>query len=447
MTRFIKEFARAFSIGIFIFIVLGIIQYFNGHRYDSLNEIFISLVYNQVYALVFYMAIAYFFDIMLKRYKKSFLKLETIALLTFGIISITLICMFFLRMASEILIDKETYAEFIETEQPQYYYVAVFIALVISAIFYIINYYKHKQATEVKEQKIIAGTASAKFDALKNQLDPHFLFNSLNVLTSLIDENPDSATKFTTSLSKVYRYVLEQKNKDLVSVQEELNFAKLYMSLIKMRFEDSIVFSFPDRLRNPEAKVVPLSLQLLLENAVKHNMVTPTKKLYISIEEENDVLHIKNNVQLKQVVRSGSGVGLKNIQQRYYLLTDRPVTISNNKTEFKVTIPLLTKKTTSMEPQKIHISEKRYERAKERVENLKGFYIHFTIYLIMVPVFIFLNFRSTSIPWAIFPIVGWGFGVAGHAMETFNYNPFLGKNWEERKIRDIMEKDDFDKNN
>lgn len=445
MTRFLKEFARAFSIGIFIFIVMGIIQYFNGYRFESMNELLLNLAYNQVYALVFYMAIAYFFKIMLKRYKSSFLKLETIALLTFGVISITLICMLFLRMVSEILINKETYTEFIATEKPQFYYVAVFIALVISSIFYVINYYKYKQDTKVKEQKIIAGAASAKFDALKNQLDPHFLFNSLNVLTSLIEENPAAATKFTTSLSKVYRYVLEQKNKELVSIEEELKFAKLYITLIKMRFEDSIVFSIPEKLSNPEAKVVPLSLQLLLENAVKHNMVTPDRKLYITIEEEDGVLHIKNNIQLKQVVRAGSGVGLRNIKQRYYLLSDRPVSITKNENEFIVSIPLLTKKTTIMEPQKNYISEKRYERAKERVENLKGFYIHFSIYLIMVPVFIFLNFRSTGFPWAIFPIVGWGLGVAGHAMEAFNYNPILGKNWEEKKIRELMEKDDFDK--
>jgi sensor histidine kinase YesM len=444
ITRFIKEFARAFIIGIIIFIVLGIIQYMNGYRYENMDEMLLNLAYNQVYALVFYMAIAYFFKIMLKRFKNSFLKLETISLLTFGVICITLVCMFFLRMCSEILIDKESYSEFIATESPQIYYVAVFIALVVSTVFYLINYYKHKQDTRVKEQKIIAGTASAQFDALKNQLDPHFLFNSLNVLTSLIDENPDSATKFTTSLSKVYRYVLEQKNKELVSIEEELNFAKLYISLLKMRFEDSIVFSIPEIIMNPEAKVVPLSLQLLLENAVKHNMVTPSKKLYITIEEDNGVLHIKNNMQLKQVVRAGSGVGLRNIKQRYHLLSDRPVTITKDEHEFIVSIPLLTKRTTIMEPQKKYISDKKYERAKERVENLKGFYIHFTIYLIMIPAFIYLNIRSTSFPWAIFPIIGWGFGVAGHAMEAFDYNPFLGKNWEERKIKELMDKDDFD---
>ena len=97
-----------------------------------------------------------------------------------------------------------------------------------------------------------------------------------------------------------------------------------------------------------------------------------------------------------------------------------------------------------METQTSYISEKKYARAKEHVEKLKGFYIHFAIYLMMMPVFIFLNIRSTGFPWAIFPIVGWGFGLAGHAMETFNYNPLLGKDWEEKKMKELMDKDDFD---
>jgi len=103
---------------------------------------------------------------------------------------------------------------------------------------------------------------------------------------------------------------------------------------------------------------------------------------------------------------------------------------------------MLTKETTAMQIQESYISEKKYERAKKRVEELKGFYIHITIYLIMVPVFIYLNYKSTGFPWAIFPIVGWGFGVMGHAMEVFSYNPFLGKNWEERKMREFMDKDE-----
>ena len=158
-------------------------------------------------------------------------------------------------------------------------------------------FYKAFQENRVKEQKIIAGTASAKFDALKNQLDPHFLFNSLNVLTSLIEEDPSQAQKFTTSLSKVYRYVLEQKNKDLVSVDEELQFARTYVRLLKMRFEDSIVFDIIEACSNPEAKIVPLSLQLLLENAVKHNVVTSERPLHIRVFENGSQLVVSNNLQ------------------------------------------------------------------------------------------------------------------------------------------------------
>ena len=443
MNRILKELVRAFVIGVLVFIGLAIIRYFNGVTIKNTSDWIELFVYNQVYATVFYMANFFFFMYMLKRFKETFFKIKTLVRVIFGVLGVTLICVTFLRVIQEVYLGGESIKEFIAGEKAEYYYVVLTISILISSVFLIIYYYRHTQERKVKEQKIIAGTASAKFDALKNQLDPHFLFNSLNVLTSLIEENPDAATKFTTSLSKVYRYVLEQKNKDLVSIEEELKFAKLYMSLIKMRFEDSIVFTIPEKLSNPEAKVVPLSLQLVLENAVKHNIVTPTKKLHISILEENESLVVTNNLQAKQVISSSTGVGLHNIKERYYLLTDRPVKINKTEKDFSIAIPLLTQNITVMKTQETYISDLKYERAKEHVEKLKGFYIHFAIYLLMVPVFIFLNFRSTSFPWAIFPIVGWGFGVTGHAMETYNYNPLLGKNWEERKMKEFMEEDDY----
>ena len=255
------------------------------------------------------------------------------------------------------------------------------IALVVSLIFTAFFFYKNKQESKVKEQKVIAGRATAQFDALKNQLDPHFLFNSLNVLTSLIEENPRGAQKFTTSLSKVYRYVLEQKSKELVTVEEEINFANTYISLLRTRFEDSIVFNISETLINKEAKVVPLSLQLLLENAVKHNQVNPKNPLEITITEEHNYLIISNNLQPKSVLKSSVGVGLSNIKQRYHLLTTRDVVIEKNATHFKVKIPMLTKQiATSMTKQEIYIQDKRYKRAKERVNAIKGFYCFTNIF-------------------------------------------------------------------
>jgi Ca2+/Na+ antiporter len=442
MKHFIKEFGKAVFIGLCIFLVLGIIQYLSGYRFDDPREVLISFAYNQAYTIVLYLANSYFFVHLLNKYPNDLFKTEHLTKGIIGGILISLAGMFFVRLTAVTLIQGVSFSEFIATERLAYYSVGLIISLVVLVVFYVFHYYKHTQQKKLKEQKIIAGTASAKFDALKNQLDPHFLFNSLNVLTSLIEENPEAATQFTTALSKVYRYVLEQKNKQLVTVAEELKFAQLYMSLIKMRFEDSIIFTVPKQISDPEARVVPLSLQLMLENAVKHNMVTPARKLHITIHEKDGNLIVTNNIQPKQVVKESSGVGLQNIKQRYFLLTDRPVNIQKNEKEFSIAIPMLTKETMTMRTQETYISEKKYERAKKQVEELKGFYAHLTIYLIMVPVFIYLNYKGGGFPWAVFPIAGWGLGVGGHAMEVFGYNPILGKDWEERKIREYMDKEE-----
>lgn len=439
--KIFKEIGKAFFVGSVIFLVIGVIQYLNGWQINSVKELLFEFIKNQLYSVSLYMANALFFYYIMQHYKGSWFKFKNLLHAMLGSVVISLATIFLLRFLVAVIFKGIPISEFFENERLVFYYVSLVISVVVTGIFYAVYYYRYTQERKVKEQKIIAGTASAQFDALKNQLDPHFLFNSLNVLTSLIEENPQAASKFTTALSKVYRYVLEQKNKELITVEEELKFANIYMSLIKMRFEDSIIFDVPEQLSNPDAKVVPLSLQLLLENAVKHNQVTPARKLHIQIYEEDENLIIKNNLQPKKVVKESSGVGLRNIRQRYYLLTKRPVTVQQNETAFWVSIPLLTKRTEMITTQSEYISEKRYERAKKQVEELKGFYVHFSIYLIMVPVFIYLNYESTSFPWSLFPILGWGVGVAGHAMEVFNYNPVLGRDWEERKIRELMNKD------
>ena len=305
---------------------------------------------------------------------------------------------------------------------------------------------KWKQAskTEVTQQKIIAGTANAKFETLKNQIDPHFLFNSLNVLSSLIEENPDNAQRFTTSLSKIYRYVLEQKDKELVSVTEELSFAKTYMNLLKMRFENSLFYELPETIINPEAKVVPLSLQLLLENTVKHNVVSEQKPLHIRIFVDGDYLAIQNDLQKKEVLQSRQGVGLQNIVDRYSIITNRNVLIDENEQTFTVRIPILTKQISVMETSTDYSDEnKSYFRAKKRVEELKGFYGNIISYCCVIPFLIFINlWFMPDFQWFWFSVFGWGFGVVMHAFKVFGYST----DWEERKIRAILEKENNKQN-
>lgn len=221
--------------------------YSGGFDYKTVNDFLIDFVFYQLYSFVLGYSNMYFFGYLECRKWKKEDRIKRIVIGIFGSTVITLIGLFVLRTLTATFVNGKTFTDFIANEKLTYYQFGLWITLTIVAIFHFVYFYNRYQQNRIKEQKVIAGTASAKFDALKNQLDPHFLFNSLNVLTSLIEENPENAQKFTTSLSKVYRYVLEQKNKELVSVDEELEFAKTYMSLLKMRFEDSIIFEILDK--------------------------------------------------------------------------------------------------------------------------------------------------------------------------------------------------------
>ena len=446
MTRFFNHLIRAILIGTVIYFINLAIYFFMGRFDDGFNNQLFGWTFyfkNMVFALILYMVNAYWIQYLVVTYKHDLFSLKRFTIGITGNILVSILGIFLSRFVLVVVFEKMPLIEFLNNEKPGYYLSSLILAISISLIFYATWYYKYRQETKVKEQKIIAGTASAKFDALKNQLDPHFLFNSLNVLTSLIEEDPHQAQKFTTSLSKVYRYVLEQKNKDLVSVDEEFQFARTYVKLLKMRFEDSIHLEIPEHSNNPDAKIIPLSLQLLLENAVKHNVVTSSKPLYIKVYEENGMLVVDNNLQEKQVVKKSSGVGLQNIRQRFGILTDRQVEIIKSDSDFRVKLPLLTKQVTVMETQQTFIDDKRYEKAKEHVAQLKGFYGNLTAYCIVIPCLAILNYNTTSFPWIIFPTLGWGFGVTVHGMEVFGFNPLWGKGWEERRIRKLMDDEKF----
>jgi len=347
--------------------------------------------YYLLYAVVLTLINGSFFDYINKKVQWGKNTKYRIILGIAGSVLFTLIGIFFIRMFINVVLEDKSYTSFIAEERSSYYVVSVLITLVIVLLFHGIYFYRELQKNKLKEQKIIAGAASAQFESLKNQIDPHFLFNSLNVLTSLIEENPENAQRFTTSLSKIYRYVLEQKDKELVSVEEELAFAKTYMNLLKMRFENSVFYEVPERLANPDAKVVPLSLQLLLENTVKHNIVSETKPLYIRIYEEDNYLVVENDYQKKEVMHSRRGVGLQNIVNRYGIITKRNVLIEQNEKVFKVKIPILTKQINVMENTNQFNENNAYYKAQRRVKEIKEFYSNLISYCVVIPFLIFIH--------------------------------------------------------
>ena len=359
-----------------------------------------------------------------------------------GIIStllVNVLLVFFCNYINFILIQGNDSSKFFTGSMGISNWITINVALLISAILHakgFIDAWKSSTKQEVVEQKLIAKSANAQFESLKNQLDPHFLFNSLNVLSSLIDENPGQAQRFTASMSKIYRYVLEQKDKELVTVEEELNFAKTYCDLLETRFEDSVSFDFKVNEKDLKSYVVPLSLQLLLENCIKHNFATSAKPLHIKIYSENGNLFIENNLQQREQVKESAGIGLSNIVQRYSLLTKQNVFIEKSATFFKVKIPILNQKLITMNTQ-VSNESMAYQRASKRVNDLKGFYSNLISYCLVIPFLIFINLRfSSAYYWFWWPMLGWGVGLILNAIKVFG----ISNNWEEKQIQKILNK-------
>jgi two-component system, LytTR family, sensor kinase len=213
----------------------------------------------------------------------------------------------------------------------------------INAIVFYMNKYKAAQieAEQLKKQSI-----EARFDALRNQINPHFLFNSLNVLSSLVYRDPDTSARFIEQLSNVYRYLLYNQDQKLIPLREELEFMNSYYYLLKMRFQENlnIVYEIPDSKKN--YYIAPATLQLLIENAIKHNIVSKKNPLDIKIYIENgkpDVnkIVVENNLQPKPVQEVSTKLGLKNIKSRYTFLAGRESVEVIAEPNFIVKVPLI----------------------------------------------------------------------------------------------------------
>lgn len=192
------------------------------------------------------------------------------------------------------------------------------------------------QKTLLENQNI-----ASQYEALKNQIDPHFLFNSLNVLSSLIDEDTVMAQKFIGRLSYIYRYVLDQKDKELVSIEEELNFAEQYIFLQKIRFEEGVNFSNTIQFSKLKDYTIPLAFQILLENIFKHNVISDEQPIFINIESQDDYLLISNNINKKNTHKASHNLGLENIKARYKYFTNTDIVIDETPEKFCVKLPLI----------------------------------------------------------------------------------------------------------
>ncbi len=215
------------------------------------------------------------------------------------------------------------------------------ISITISAIFTSVDFLRNWKYEAVRAERLEKEKIASQYESLRNQVNPHFLFNSLNALSELVYENQELAVKYIRQLSQVYRYVLDSRNHEVAPLLEELTFLESFIFLQKIRFGENLKVNIS--VVDPANKyILPLSTQLLFENAVKHNIISTDEPLEISIYEEDNFIVLKNRLNRKKSTSEGSGIGLENIIMRYKYLTEKPVVVHEEIGYFMVKIPILT---------------------------------------------------------------------------------------------------------
>jgi LytS/YehU family sensor histidine kinase len=323
---------------VFAFIIYGTLNYPKAH-----------LIFDLVYAFVYFMVLFEGYRRIMQwvegrlghlkpLYKKYLIGLVVFVL--FSLLSVTLIAVlpFFL-----------IFGDTIGAIEPQ---TEIRLNYIINALFAITYYLfltgyqalENFHNTRLQSEKLQKEVAQAQYEALKHQVNPHFLFNSLNVLSSLVHLDPDLSEKFIDQLAKAYRYVLEQKDQELVLLKTELDFIHSFVFLLKIRFEEKLRVNVRVPANKLRCYLPPLTLQLLLENAVKHNALSVESPLVVDIyTNEEGFLVVENNVQLRQQETVSTGVGIRNITSRYGFLTPHKPDFYQTGTTYVARVPLLDK--------------------------------------------------------------------------------------------------------
>lgn len=216
----------------------------------------------------------------------------------------------------------------------------IFCAVVIVALYLWLWFHSSRRYVS----KVIAKSERTQYQysQLKRQLNPHFLFNSLSILDYLVQEQQtERASDYIKKLANIYRYLLKQEEYDTIELSKEVDFLRLYIDIMRERFLDGFEISIDLSPEQLSRKVVPCSLQVLVENAFKHNAVSPNHKLYIEVSGDNNHIVVRNNLNPKQIPSESNGYGLKNLRTQYSLLSGGTVEVIEDNSHFTVKIPLL----------------------------------------------------------------------------------------------------------
>ena len=333
----IKEFVIITFMGLFIGFMICPECYFGiGNFAKNWRSLLISLIYTYIlgYGCTY---ISYFicrrFYSMERPTKGFFINFLVLALYSF------FASMLIWYFSIKILFNpgfNPTFSDLVSNAQ-----LPMYIALAISMFFSGIEFIKRWKEEAVKAEKLEKEKIATQYESLRNQVNPHFLFNSLNTLSSLVYDNQELAVQYINKLSGIYRYVLDSRNLDLTLLSDEMAFLNDYIFLQKIRFADNLKVNFKLNGEDEQLLVLPLALQIIMENAIKHNEVSSEKPLEVNVFVRNKKLVIQNKKNQKKLFEKGMGIGLTNISERYKMICGHDIEVNDEAECFTVSIPLI----------------------------------------------------------------------------------------------------------
>jgi sensor histidine kinase YesM len=321
--------------GIAIPLITGMI---NGKNFSNW-QVKLSFLYTIMIAMIIWQGNRFLFFSLRSYFDWIKKPLQKIAVLILSVIFYTIPVSMLLLAGWYKIFSKEPVNWNIITEASLVILIAViFITHVYETVFLV----KQSESEIIRSEQLERAKAEAELEALKNQIDPHFIFNSLNTLSHLIEENPAKAKLFNDNLADVYRYILQNKARDLVLLREEMEFVKSYFLLLQIRFDKAVQLNiYITEEAMDQYLVPPISLQILAENAIKHNEFSETTPLLLEIEMKDGELVVHNHVRRKILRKRSSKIGLQNLRERYKLTTNKEIIIREDDRDFTVSLPIL----------------------------------------------------------------------------------------------------------
>lgn len=302
------------------------------------QEFFDGLLFTATYAVF----IRYLIITMRKRYEQEKNPLKRLIAQFIALVIVVPPIMFFTGTILSIIYRFTPLEDIFEPTRIQSYSVTYFTLLSLMSVYEAIYFFHEYKNAIVEKEQLQKAHIQSQLDNLRNQINPHFLFNSMNTLMNLIPVDAERAMNYLSKLSKFYRYTVSNQEQSLVPLEQELKNVDLYADLLKERFHKGIEITLPKSIPNNQ-EILPLCLQLLIENAVKHNIVATKNPLKIKLEliDNEQYIQVSNNIQQKIQAVESTGMGLKNIKSRVAFFSKLPVIVSANNEVFQVAIPLI----------------------------------------------------------------------------------------------------------